>query len=193
MKSSQVPVARKEGLVIQETTEEVLVYDLNSNKAHCLNQTAAFVWKSCNGNNSIPEITRLFENEIGSTVQEDLIWLAIDELKNENLVEIDSGYVSVFKGMSRREAVKKVGLGTMIALPVISSLVAPSSAMAQSFISTLGGPCASDLNCAQDTPDGQLACCAFLLPPPPGSPPGTPGTPSGFCFSVGDGECGATN
>jgi len=45
MKSSQIPVARKEGLVIQETSEEVLVYDLTSNKAHCLNQTtrAAFV------------------------------------------------------------------------------------------------------------------------------------------------------
>ncbi len=53
MKHSQVPIARKEGLVIQEMPEEVLVYDLDTNKAHCLNQTAAFVWKSCDGKNSI--------------------------------------------------------------------------------------------------------------------------------------------
>ncbi len=55
MKSSQVPIARKEGLVIQEMPEEVLVYDLDTNKAHCLNQTAAFVWKSCDGRNSVAE------------------------------------------------------------------------------------------------------------------------------------------
>ena len=45
MDNSQYPVARKSGLVVQEMPDEVLVYDLNSNKAHCLNQTAASVWK----------------------------------------------------------------------------------------------------------------------------------------------------
>ena len=43
MNSSQIPVARKEGLVIQETSNEVLVYDLTINKAFCLNQTSAIV------------------------------------------------------------------------------------------------------------------------------------------------------
>ena len=49
MNNSQVPVARKQGLVVQEMPDEVLIYDLDTNKAHCLNQTAAFVWKSCDG------------------------------------------------------------------------------------------------------------------------------------------------
>ncbi len=60
MNSSQVPVARKEGLVIQEMPDEVLVYDLDTNKAHCLNQTAAFVCKSCNGRNSVADINKFF-------------------------------------------------------------------------------------------------------------------------------------
>src|SRR6188768_1381613 len=104
MKSSQVPVARKEGLVIQETTQEVLVYDLSTNKAHCLNQTAAFVWKSCDGNNSISEITNLFEKEMGTVVHEDLIWLAIDQLQEKDLLESES--VPKFTGSSRREVIK---------------------------------------------------------------------------------------
>ena len=47
--SQQRPVARQEGLVIQEMPDEVLVFDLKTNKAHCLNETAAFVWKACDG------------------------------------------------------------------------------------------------------------------------------------------------
>src|SRR5215204_5827957 len=117
MKSSQVPVARKEGLVIQETSEEVLVYDLTSNKAHCLNQTAAFVWKSCNGNNSIPEITRLFERETGAAATEDLIWLAIEQLNEKNLLEAE--VLTGFAGRSRREVIKKIGLATVAALPIV--------------------------------------------------------------------------
>jgi hypothetical protein len=45
------PEARKDGLVIQDLPEEILVYDLNTNKAHCLNQTAAYVWQACDGLN----------------------------------------------------------------------------------------------------------------------------------------------
>jgi hypothetical protein len=51
MKSPQFPCARKAGLVIQDMPDEVLVYDLDTNKAHCLNKSAAFVWRSCDGKN----------------------------------------------------------------------------------------------------------------------------------------------
>ena len=128
MKNSQIPVARKEGLVIQETADEVLVYDLNSNKAHCLNQTAAFIWKSCDGNNSITDISVLFENEVGSTVHEDMIWLAIDQLNDKKLLE--TSIKSDFAGRSRREVIKKIGLATVVALPLIASLTAPTSVLA---------------------------------------------------------------
>jgi hypothetical protein len=152
MKSSQIPVARKEGLVIQETAEEVLVYDLNSNKAHCLNRTAAFVWKSCNGNNSISEISRLFEKEVGSNVHEALIWLAIDQLNEKQL--LDAELVSSFAGRSRREVIKKIGLATVVALPLVASLTAPTSALASTSCACVnpGGcltqtACPSTVNC----------------------------------------------
>ena len=150
MKSSQIPIARKDGLVIQETTDEVLVYDLTSNKAHCLNQTAAFVWKSCDGNNSISDITNRFQKEIGSSVHEDLVWLAIDQLNDKNLLEKD--LKADFAGRSRREVIKKIGLAAVIALPLVASLTAPSSAMAaSSCICNSPGNCTAQPTCPNMT------------------------------------------
>jgi hypothetical protein len=159
MKSSQIPVARKEGLVVQETAEEVLVYDLNSNKAHCLNQTAAFVWKSCNGDNSITEITKLFEKQIGSAVQEDLIWLAIDQLNEKNLLA--ANVASNFAGRSRREVIKKIGLAAVVALPVVASLTAPTSALASTSCACVNpGACLTQTTCPSTVNCNGSGICA---------------------------------
>ena len=159
MKSSQIPVARKEGLVVQETAEEVLVYDLNSNKAHCLNQTAAFVWKSCTGDNSISEITKLFEKEIGSAVQEDLIWLAIDQLNEKNLLA--ANLTTKFAGRSRREAIKKIGLAAVVALPIVASLTAPTSALASTSCACVNpGGCITQTTCPSQVNCNGSGICA---------------------------------
>ncbi len=128
MNNSQRPIARKNGLVVQEVPDEVLVYDLDSNKAHCLNQSAAIIWRSCDGNNSVSEIAKLVEVQAGGKVTEDFVWLAIDQLSENNLLEKE--ITSNFGGQSRREVIKKIGLATMVAIPVIASLVAPPSALA---------------------------------------------------------------
>ena len=128
MNNSQFPKARKSGLVVQEVPDEVLVYDLDSNKAHCLNQSAAIVWKSCDGATSISDIAKLVEAEAGGSVSEDFVWLAIDQLNESDLLE--TSIRSSFAGESRREVIKKIGLATMVGLPIIASLVAPQSAMA---------------------------------------------------------------
>ena len=141
--------ARTEGLVIQEMPEEVLVYDLNTNKAHCLNQTAAFVWKKCDGKNSVSDIASLLENEFKTPVQDDLVWLAIDQLSKDNLLETTK-IASPIAGMSRREVVKRIGLASVIALPIVASLIAPTTALA--------GTCS---NCAADPGNcNQPACPA---------------------------------
>ena len=128
MNNSQCPVARKSGLVVQEVPDEVLVYDLETNKAHCLNQSAAMIWKSCDGNTSVSEIAKLVETQAGGKVTEEFVWLAIDQLSENNLLE--KQIRSSFEGTSRREVIKKIGLASMIAIPVIASLVAPQSALA---------------------------------------------------------------
>jgi hypothetical protein len=145
MNSSQVPVARKERLVIQEMPEEVLVYDLDTNKAHCLNQTAAFVWKSCDGRNSVADITKLVEDDSGNVVPEDLVWLAIDQLSEKNLLA--NNLKADFNGTTRREVIKKIGLAAVIGIPVVASLTAPTSVLAASSC-----VCSSNADCAPTVP-----------------------------------------
>jgi hypothetical protein len=154
MKDSQIPVARKEGMVIQEMPNEVLVYDLETNKAHCLNQTAATIWKSCDGSNSVTDISKLLAKTSGSAVEEDLIWLAIDQLNEKNLLETQ--IAPKFNGQTRREVIKKVGLAAVIALPIISSLAAPKAAHAGSQC-PVGDPCTTSADCPN---------CACLGTPP---------------------------
>ena len=159
MNNSQCPIARKSGLVVQEVPDEVLVYDLETNKAHCLNQSAAMIWKSCDGNTSVSDIAKLVENQAGGKVTEDFVWLAIDQLSENNLLEkeISSG----FEGTSRREVIKKIGLASMIAIPVIASLVAPQSAMAAASCGCVNpGACAAQAGCPSTTNCNINGLCA---------------------------------
>ena len=44
--SAKLPHARTKDLVIRELGDETLIYDLANDRAHCLNETAAFVQES---------------------------------------------------------------------------------------------------------------------------------------------------
>jgi hypothetical protein len=129
MNNTQYPLARTNGLVVQEVPNEVLVFDMETNEAHCLNETAAMVWKYCDGETSVAKIAEILGSSKGSDINEDLIWLAIDQLNEHKLLErkVDSK----FAGHSRREVLRKIGLASMVALPVIASMAAPRSVMAQ--------------------------------------------------------------
>lgn len=140
MESNFSPICRRDELVIQELINEVLIYDLKNDKALCLNETSALVWSLCNGTNSVSKIAKEVSGKINTPVSEDLIWLALDQLRKENLIEESEEIVSRFKGMSRRDMIKKAGLASAIALPVISSLVAPPAALGQSCVA-ITEPC----------------------------------------------------
>ena len=159
MNTSQRPIARKAGLVIQEVPDEVLVYDLETNKAHCLNQSAAMIWRSCDGNNTVSEIAELVGAQAGGKVTEDFVWLAIDQLSQNRLLEKE---IAVnFAGQSRREALKKIGMATMIAVPVIASLVAPQSALAAASCACVNpGACLTQTGCPSTVNCNGLGLCA---------------------------------
>src|SRR5688500_18473437 len=136
MTKQACPTSRREDIVVQGLFGEVLIYDLKADKAFCLNETSALVWGNCDGTKSVGEIAKSVGEKTNTSVSEELIWLALDQLKKENLLSDDTEIVSKFKGISRREAIRRAGLASMIALPVISSLVAPTAAAAQSEICT---------------------------------------------------------
>lgn len=139
------PISRQEELVVQELKGEILIYDLRTDKAFCLNETSGLVWQMCDGTRSAAEISRELSSQLNTKIGEDVVWLALDLLKKENLLSNADNVKPDFGGVTRREAIKKAGLASMIALPVIASLIAPTAAMAQS--GGLAATCATN-NCA---------------------------------------------
>ena len=62
------PLARTESLIIKELADETLIYDTQRDKAHCLNSTAALVWKNCDGKRSVNDLRELIEKDAGVAV-----------------------------------------------------------------------------------------------------------------------------
>jgi hypothetical protein len=136
------PRARTADLVIREMSDEVLVYDLKSHKAHCLNQMAAVVWRCCDGSKTVAEIAPLVEGELNAPVNEDAVWLAVERLGKASLLERRVFAPEGSPRLSRRGAIRKLGLGVAVAMPVVISIVAPTAVSAASCISTgLTGSC----------------------------------------------------
>jgi hypothetical protein len=124
-----LPKARQEKIVIKQIADEVLVYDCARDKAHCLNPSAAAVWQRCDGRTTVGEIARLLGTD-SQTVNENIVWLALAELHRSHLLEEPQRLPQTILGMSRREAVRRIGLGAAIALPLVASITAPMPAQA---------------------------------------------------------------
>ncbi len=143
------PKARIKDLVIQEIEGETLVYDLSSNKAFCLNETSALVWQLCDGKHSVEKLSDEISKHLKTLISEDLVWLAIEQLNEDGLLEEGAQFGNHFTGLSRREVVIKVGFASLVALPVVTSLVTPQAAAAQSC-SGLNGGCNLNVHCCSN-------------------------------------------
>ena len=153
-----LPNARTNEIIEQEAGSDLLIYDLRINKAYNLNETLKNVYYACCNQMTFDELKRQHK------FTDDLIHFALDQLKANNLIE---GEVrNLFAGLSRRDVIKRVGLGSMIAIPAIAGLIAPKAVNAQSGCVADGqsGSLASVLNADRATcevngyPDP--ACCS---------------------------------
>jgi hypothetical protein len=195
------PKTRERDIVIQELNDEILIYDLGLNRAFYLNQSAALVWQACDGRKDVAAIGREISQKLQTPAADEFVWLALNQLKKENLLQNADELPADFGGLSRRQVIKRIGFSSMIALPMISSLVAPSAAHAQSgvcggscqcggLLSTVSvcppgfAECAQGCNCVianQQTDcfsvEGVFACngTCSSQPPPPTCPVSSPG------------------
>lgn len=155
------PISLKSNVLVQESKKELLLYDQERNKAYCLNETSAMIWNLCDGENTVEDIRRRASLELKTQVPEDVVWLALDGLKNEKLLTNHQEIKVDFSGLSRRQVIRKAGLATMIALPLISTLIAPTAASAQSV-----GVCSSATFCVcADASCVELGAPALLQDP----------------------------
>lgn len=140
------PLARTEGLIVQHLPDEVLVYDLDRHKAHCLNQTAALVWQHCDGEKDVAQIARRLSKEFKTEVGEDVVYLALEQLGKDHLLAERVALPAAMKGVSRRELMRRVGLATAVALPIVISIMSPTAAHAVTCIAS-GATCSTTVVC----------------------------------------------
>jgi hypothetical protein len=152
-----LPKARQEKIVIKQIADEVLVYDCARDKAHCLNRSAAAVWQRCDGRTTVGEIARLLGTD-SETVNESIVWLALAELHRSHLLEEPQRLPQSILRMSRREAVRRIGLGAAIALPLVASITVPMPAQAATC-KHANQPCATGSECCSGVCTGSPSRC----------------------------------
>lgn len=204
-----LPKARCEALITKEVDGELLVYDRSRDKAHCLNESAAAIWKLCDGRTTpaeiasklgssptgvLPSPTSNVQSRYGATdrgssptpgsptaqrrwggtmsegartgydggIDEQIVWLGLEDLRRKHLLEEPAAWPATIKGisgMSRREVVRRIGLGAAIALPIVITITAPTPAQAGTCKHG-GSTCTTGADC----------CSGTCQPQPPGPP-----------------------
>jgi hypothetical protein len=149
-------LARSADLFVDTIGDELLVYDVLSKRAHSLNNVSATVWKACDGTRTGADIAAHTGVDLAA------VELALDNLAD---IELISGHRRT--GISRRTALRRIGVGAAgltvgaaaaggiaAALPVIRSITAPNAAMALSQ----GATCTSQ-SCGKGSHCNQYGYC----------------------------------
>lgn len=146
---NHLPKARKRQLITKKVAGELIVYDRESDRVHCLNSTAAFVWTHCDGRTSVATIAQLLEDETKEPVEQEIVLYALAQLNKSKLLDDSYAWIGPNQGLSRR-TVMRLGVATALSVPLISSIVAPTAAQAASCLPS-GATCASDSACCSNS------------------------------------------
>jgi hypothetical protein len=159
---SQRPKARKHNLIIKDLDDETLVYDRENDKAHCLNITAARVWQLCDGQSTVSEIAAALADR-ATKPNENLVWLALDQLEEFKLLSHSVAKPMRLAGMSRRQLMRTMGITAAVSIPLISSIMAPTAVQAASCGALINRdndcPCTSSTQCTSGCCRSGLLLC----------------------------------
>lgn len=164
-KMTTMPRRRTDNLVVQEMEDETLVYDLDKHKAHCLNGTAATVWRSCDGASSVGDVAAKLHAETGLPADEKIVLMAIRSLEKARLLDGSASVPPALLNAGRREALKRIGIvgGAAAMLPLVTSILAPTAALAITCVPA-GGACMDSSECCGGLCEGNV--CVGNDPPP---------------------------
>ena len=135
MREPSGPIARTDGLSVRELDDDTLVYDRDSDEAHCLTGIAGRVWRACDGRRDLDAIARHCDVDV-TVVSE-----VIDLLQAKDLVSVPE---VVGAELSRRRLIGRAA--AVAAAPFVLSVVAPTPAAASSHCNQVA--CSSDAQCA---------------------------------------------
>jgi len=135
LEDMKLPVARDAGLLIEDVADETVIYDSRTKEAHGLNPLATVVFAHCDGETTIEQAARLVTERLGQPVTPDEVMNAVAQLEERELVDVPR---LRGRGLSRREMMRKTAVAGAAAasLPVITTILAPTPAAAQTQFCT---------------------------------------------------------
>lgn len=139
MKKNAIP-ERRDDLLVQKVGEEVIVYDLVSNRAHSLNRTASLVFEKLDGKRPIDGVAKDLGKTLGQPASKELVAAAVNELASADLLRPGAA-------LPRRSVLHGLAAGL---IPVVVSIAVPSAASAASCL-PLGSPCTFGTDCCSTT------------------------------------------
>jgi hypothetical protein len=122
------PRARRKRLVVRTVAGEVLVYDLDSHRAHCLDTAMAFLWRACDGRTTLAGLARGLETELGEPVSDEVVSVGLHRLAKARLLDAP---VRLPSSPARREWLRQA---TILGIS-IASIAVPTLAEAATSIS----------------------------------------------------------
>jgi hypothetical protein len=116
-----------EGLILEPTGDDHLVYNDADSSAHVLNPMAYRVFQVCDGAAGAEQIAQQLTSEGPDPVTLEVVWLALDELSEARLITIEDAEPHK---VNRRDLILKIGVGAAAAamLPVVEMIVAGDQA-----------------------------------------------------------------
>lgn len=114
--------ARTSNLVVEEIGSETLVYDLDSKRAHCLNEPVRWIWRQCDGKRTSAEIAAEFGKRYPGADGEASVEAGLRQLMAANLLD---GAPAGARTFSRRRVMG-------VAAPLLVSVAVPTAEAAMS-------------------------------------------------------------
>lgn len=117
---------RRRSQLIEILGDETVVYDLETHRANCLNREAAVVFAACDGIRTSGQIHQEVARSLNTPVSIEYVDLALDRLSRGGLLD----GAPTLPSTVRRDLLQR--LAAVAILPVVTTVLAPSAAQAQS-------------------------------------------------------------
>ena len=144
---TEFPKARTSHILTEEVAGELLVFDSAGNRAHCLNGSAAAIWRHSDGRRSVTQLAEHLFPALSASEGEQMVRLGLERLRRRKLLEGAPQEMAV--DLSKRHLIRKMAIvaaAAGLAAPLVSSVVAPHPSYAFSCLPR-GMPCSSGVNC----------------------------------------------
>ena len=135
------PKARQSEIIVQEVGSDTLVYDELRDTAHSLGSVVGYVFKHADGSRPVSALATGLGATLDVPADPELVNAALWELERADLLEQSGPATRPRRDINRREALQR--LGVALSAVAITSIVAPTPAMARSY-GDIGGSTGSD-------------------------------------------------